>query len=70
MQNPALLIERATAKLTQLGLDVVAVGPPEDGPVPQANTLLCVGNGADLVTYAVEAKTIGINRQKIALYSH
>ena len=57
MQNPALLIERATAEITQLGLDVVAVGPPDDGPVPAANTLVRVGNTGALVTYVVEART-------------
>ena len=57
MQNHALLIERATAELTQLGLDVVALGPPEDGPVPAANTWLRVGNGGALINYAVEART-------------
>ena len=57
MQEPALLIERATAELTQLGLDVVAVEPPEDGPVPNANTWLRVGNAGALVTYVVEART-------------
>ena len=57
MQTPDLLIERAAAELTQLGLAVVAVGPPEDGPVPAANTWLRVGNVGALVTYAVEARS-------------
>ena len=57
MQNPALLIERATAELKQLGLEVVAVEPPEDNPEPAVNTRLRVGNGGGLVDYAVEAKS-------------
>ena len=57
MQDPALLIKRATAELTQLGLEVVAVEPPEDGQVPAANTWLRAGNAGALVTYAVEART-------------
>ncbi len=57
MQNPGLLIERATAELTQLGLDVVAVQQPDADPMPAANTWLRVGNAGALVTYAVEAKS-------------
>ena len=57
MQDPHLLIERATAELTQLGLDVVAVEPPVDEPQFPTGAWLRVGSGGVLVDYVVEAKS-------------
>ena len=57
MQDSNLLIERATAELKQLGLDVLAVQPPVDAPPHLADAWLRVGNGGVLVNYAVEAKS-------------
>lgn len=57
MDDPNLLIERATAELKQLGLDVVAVEPPQDAPQFLADAWLRVGSGGALVDYVVEAKS-------------
>ncbi len=57
MDGPNLLIERATAELKQLGLDVVAVDPPHDAPQFLADAWLRVGNGGAPVDYVVEAKS-------------
>ena len=57
MPDPTLLIERATAELKQLGLDVVAVAPVSDAAQLLAGAWLRVGNASALVTYAVEART-------------
>ena len=61
MPDPTLLIERATAELKQLGLDVVAVAPLNDAAQLLAGAWLRVGNagatGASLVDYAVEVKS-------------
>ena len=56
MQDPNLFIERATAELKQLGLDVVAVAPPVDTPQFLADAWLRIGNGGSIVHYVVEAK--------------
>ena len=57
MPDPTLLIERATAELKQLGLDVVAVAPVSDAAQLLAGAWLRVGNAGALITYAVEART-------------
>lgn len=57
MPDPTLLIERATAELKQLGLDVVAVAPVSDAAQLLAGAWLRVGNAGALVTYTVEART-------------
>jgi hypothetical protein len=57
MQAPNPLIERATAELKQLGLDVDAIAPPANAPLYLADAWLGVGNGAALVDYAVNAKS-------------
>ena len=57
MPDPTLLIERATAELKQLGLDVVAVAPVSDAAQLLAGAWLRVGNASALVTYTVEART-------------
>ena len=57
MQDLSGLIERATAELTQLGLDVVAVERPVDAPPFPADACLRVGCSGTLVDYAVEAKS-------------
>ena len=58
MQGPNLLIERATAELKQLGLDVRAV---HDAPQDPENAWLRVGKGGAVggvqVEYVVEAKS-------------
>lgn len=57
MDRPNLLIERATAELKQLGLDVVAMEPPQNAPPFLADAWLRVGNGGAQVDYVVEAKS-------------
>jgi hypothetical protein len=57
MQDSALLIERTTAELKQLGLDVASVDPPVDTPQFPAATWLRLGNNSALVDYLVEAKS-------------
>ena len=57
MTPRGLQIDRATAELKQLGLDVVEAAPPVDAPPHLADAWLRVGNGGVLVDYVVEAKS-------------
>lgn len=57
MGDPKLLIERATAELRRLGLDVVMVDPPQDTTQFLADAWLRIGKGGEHMDYVAEAKS-------------